>query len=309
MNILKINIIIVFLGVGLLSYGQQQSHFSNYHQYNPYRVNAAASGLLKSPEIFAGTAVTAMKIDGHPTTFYLSGVLPFKDRNFALGVSYLGDKIGVVSDNLLKISYAYRLDFDDSYRSYYRDSDSRMHEHSLSLGIDAGLRFFQDDLTSLGMTEDPTLSQNHSVTKPVFGASAMYNHPNFFIGVSVDNLVKTKNLSGEDEVNIEEEKPLYFYGGYRLWMFNDSFLLTPNVLVRHDFENSTIVNYNLKMDYNDVLEAGVGYIDYGAVNLSFGVKLFEKRFHLLYATNLYTKSNFYSSSHGIMLKYEFASYR
>ncbi len=301
MKILKINIIGLFLGVSLFSYGQQQKYFSNYHYYNLYAVNAASSVLFKSPEIFLGSSVTNINMEGRPSTVFVSGVLPFKEQNFALGVSFLNDQVGVFSDNSLKLSYAYRIQLRDA-RS---NEEGKLYEHSLSLGIDAGIRFLQDDLLSLDMSEDPTLARNYSKTTPIFGASAMYNHLDFFVGLSVDNLVRTKKSSDVERVNMEQERPFYLYGGYRFWTSNRKLLLMPNILVRHNFETPTIVNYNLRLDYNDTLEAGIGYIDSGAVNFSFGVKLWKKNLHLIYNANLYTTSNFYGSLHGIMLKYCF----
>ncbi len=303
MNILKFNIVILFLGIGLFGYGQQQKNFPNYHYYNPYAINSANSGLIKSPQLFLGSEISTMNVEGKPSTFYMSGIWTFNTKNFAVGMSYLNDKVGVFSDNLLKVSYAYRLEFDKR-----NVSNNRLYEHSLSFAIDAGLRFIQDDLLSLEMTSDPKLAENQSQTIPVFGASAMYNHPDFFVGLSMDNLI---NLSKKDELDqpeIAQEKPLYFYGGYRFWAMRDRLLLTPNLLIRHNFETPMIIDYNLKFDYNDMFLASVGYRDLGAVNFSFGVKLFEKKLDVLCMTNIYTKSNFFGNLFGLMLKYNINSF-
>ncbi len=301
MKILKINIITLFLGISLFSYGQQQKYFSNHHYYNPYAVNSASSGLLKSPELFLTSSVTNMNMEGRPSTFYASGIWTFNQKNFALGLSYLNDKVGVFSDNLLKISYAYRLNFKEEQEGSYNN----LYEHSLSFGVDGGLRFINDNLLSLEMTSDPLLARNMSKIIPVFGASVMYNHPDFFVGLSMDNLVILNKKEEVNQTKIEQEKPLYLYGGYR-WTMNERLLLTPNILIRHNFETPIIVDYSLKLDFNDMFLASVGYRDSGAVNFGFGVKLFDKKLDLIGVANLYTKSNFFGNLFGIMLKYNIA---
>ncbi len=300
MKVLKINIVTLFLGISLFSYGQQQKYFSNYHYYNSYAINSATSGLLKSPEFFLASSVTNMNIEGRPSTFYASGIWTFNQKNFALGLSYLNDKVGVFSDNLLKVSYAYRLNFSKEKEKPYNN----LYDYSFSFGIDAGLRFINDNLLSLEMTSDPSLVKNLSEIIPVFGASIMYNHPNFFVGLSMDNLINIHKKSEDaNQTKIEEEKPLYLYGGYRFWTMEDRLLVTPNILIRHNFETPIIVDYNLKMDYNNMFLASVGYRDLGAVNFSFGVKLFKKEVDLIGTANLYTKSNFFGNLFGMMLKY------
>ncbi len=303
MNALKYKITLLFLSITFFCYAQQQKKFPYYHY--PYTVNSAVSGLLKSSEIFAGSSITEKNIDGYLSSFYLSGIWTVNNKNFALGVSYLNNKIGVFSDNLLKVSYAYRLNFGDSYNNYERNLPKKFYEHSLSMGIDAGISFFEDDLISLDMIQDPRLAENKSDLVPVFGASVMYNHPFFFLGLSIDNIVNIRKKNSVEYIRIKQEKLLYLYGGYRIWLAYDSLLLTPNILIRHNFGTSTIIDYNLNFDYNDILEGGLGYIDSGTFNLSFGVKIFEKKLSLIYATYIHTKSNFYGNSHELMLKYEF----
>ncbi len=302
---MKINlkISILFLALNLSGFAQQQSMFSEFHNQNTYAINSASSALLEAPEFFLASNITNMNMPGHPTSLYASGVWTFNHKNFALGLSYTNDKVGVFSDNSLKLSYAYRLNFNNDHRNY-SNTTTHLYEHSLALSINGGIRFATDNLLDLNLNDDPILNQNQSITNPVFGVSAFYNHPNFFVGLSLDNFIKSDKKDNLNTTINEQDTPLYVYTGYRFSTMNDRLLVTPNILLRHNFQTPIIIDYNLNLDYNNAVLATIGYRDSGAINLSLGIKLFDKKLDLSCMANIYTKSNFFNNTLGLTLKYK-----
>lgn len=291
---------ILFLTLIFSAKAQQTPSFSEYN-HNPFLINPAYAGLLDKAMVSLST-FTARGFSGHtegaPATFTVSGVLPFNDRNFALGVGIVSDKIGTMSNNLVQATYSYVLDL-----TYYesRPQWALYRPHALSFGVTAGVRFFQDDLLNLGLQNDPRFSENVSATIPTIGASMIYNHNSFFAGISAPNLIG--NTFAKNVNVIKLTYPFYAYLGYRFYIDRfETMILQPNFLFKYENQAPFQADANLSFIYKNILEIGLGYKTISAVNAMVGVRISQNfRATYGYSHHISLGQSYLKSVHGFSL--------
>ncbi len=191
----------VLLGILLMFetkgvYGQQDAQYTQF-MYNKLPINAGYTGAREvlSIRVLYRDQWSGNKgggIVGSPKTTSFSIHSPLKNDHFALGFTYLNDRLGKEHKNQFDASFAYRVALGKKVK--------------LSLGINAGILWYKANLagssTTAGTGNDPALSQNVSRVLPDVGAGLYIYHPNFYIGLSVPNFIKgdlaNKNQDGSN---------------------------------------------------------------------------------------------------------------
>ena len=229
---LKYILIVVFVLTGLFSKAQQDPMFTQYMNQllsmNP--AYAGAKGVTSATIVAREQWVSW---DGHPSTQTIFVHSPLNDE-MGVGGSIMNDKLGVVSSTGIFGDYSYTITYPG--------------ERYLSLGLKAGLSFYQADLSSVdlgsGDASDPAFMYDVSRNfLPNAGVGVYFSSPDFYLGFSVPKLISNRIIDEDIETGTisKEELHAFFMGGYvfdvnRILKFKPYFMVkaTPNAPISID---------------------------------------------------------------------------
>lgn len=272
---------------------QQDPQYTQY-MYNMGVINPAyaleSQGLLKTGGIYRRQWAG---IDGGPETATLFARTPLTER-VQVGISIIHDEIGdIVKENNLTADVAYVLPVSETSK--------------LSLGVKAGVNFFDADLTGLRTTDpnDPAM-QNISESFPNFGIGAYWFGDNYYVGLSAPNLLSSKHLENESGlVTLGEENIHYFLTGGYVFDLNPDLKLKPAFMVKGVQGAPLSVDITANVLLYNRLEAGVAYRLDDAVSGLVNFRV-TPELRIGYAYD-YTTSNlgdFNNGSHEIMVLFD-----
>ena len=279
-------------------YGQQTPVFSEYN-YNAFIINSAFAGFEKNAELTLSNAGFSNQFEGAPKNLNFSFNTPLNDGRVGLGAGLIQNKIGVTSSTTVFGAYSYKLFFDHKKN---RPNWQHYYPTILSFGITAGVQLYNDNLMSLGITQDPNFQENIDVTIPIIGVGFMFNYKDLFVGVSSPNVLGT-SLASVD--NLELSNPIYAYAGYRFFTdFYRKTMIKPSFLIKKEKGAPLQTDVNLAVNFSNKIEVGGGYRSNGSINLLIGLYA-VKKFRFIYNYNTASGSAPISSTHGFVLSYRF----
>src|SRR5690606_18522997 len=135
----------------------------------------------------------------------------------------INDQIGkVVNETNVYADFAYILPLNDNLK--------------LSLGVKAGATFFNTNFNGFVYSDDlpdPAFAENLSKTFPNIGTGAYLFGDDFYVGLSIPNLLNSKHLEKDSGVvaNGVEELHFFFTGGY-VFELNDHLKLKPAFMTK-----------------------------------------------------------------------------
>lgn len=270
MKVAKVTQVLFFvcLYVNISSWGQQTPVFSDYY-YNTVIINPAYAGFYSSPDIVISNRGYINKSPGSPKTLGASFSTSIRDRKVGLSFSAISDEVGVTKTTNVTASYAYKIFFDRGF-SVSKKMNSEYIPNVMSFGISGGMLFYNEDLLSLNIPNDPKFDENINVNVPVIGLGFLYQSETFYSGISSTNILG--NILAPND-NIDLEAPIYIYAGYRIFPRGSSSLIfKPNALLKTVF-NTTQIDLNMAVNYQNSIEFGVGYRSNNSVNFVAGVYL------------------------------------
>lgn len=281
---------------------QQAPIFTNYTNSYSY-INAGFAGMSEGINLLGlyrmqwkgfvdndGTEVA-------PTTFLLTGDMPFKVLHGGVGFSVVQDKIGFEKNVNVGIGYSYHLDLGGS---------------TLGIGLAGTLLNRSVDFGQLhpNNASDPILSGlgEESAMLFDFNVGLFWQLPeSLYIGVSVMNVLEsmTKSLSDKTEssASFVTDRTFYAVAGYPI-RFEElpMFTFVPSVSVMSDIA-STQLNASAKVIYNNLFSLGVNYRPQESVGLMVGLTI--KDITVGYAYDINTLGLNVPGSHEIALSYCF----
>lgn len=279
-------------------FAQQDPQYTHY-MYNMSVVNPAYAtesvpvlnlgGLYRSQ--WAGSV-------GGPKTLTFFAHAPV-GKKIQLGLSMISDDIGggAKKENNFYADFAYVLQLKD--------------KHRLSLGLKAGFTSLQTNFNGFQFvsgdnTTDLAFQENINIFKPNVGAGAYYFTENYYIGLSVPNLLAAKHIEQRNGINAfgSEEMHYFFTGGY-VFKLTDAFKLKPAFMAKFVKGAPASVDISANVLYNDRFELGASYrIDdsvSGLVNFAVTPTL---RVGYAYDYTLSNLGQFNSGSHEIILLFD-----
>ena len=201
----KYLLINLFLLTSLMGQAQSLPQFSNY-RFNKLAYNPGYAG---SKEALSVTSIYRNQwaaITGAPKTIHVQVHAPFLNRKCGIGFSITSDKIGVEEQSSLDAVYAYRLSLGETGK--------------LSFGLSARLEYTSVGWNRLKLTDvvdDVLPDVSTSLLHPNFGAGIYYATPQFYLGISAPNLLKTTIFRGDSNnpFTIANDRTYYLMtGGY-----------------------------------------------------------------------------------------------
>ncbi len=223
---------------------QQDPQYTQY-MYNMNVVNPAYAGLKEGLALNLLYRNQWSALDGAPETFTLAAHTPVGEKT-GLGLSIIRDELGPVQETNAYADFSYTISISNKFQ--------------LALGVKAGATFHDIGLTGLELQDegDPFFAQNVNRTNPNIGTGAFLYSDNFYVGVSVPNLLNSVHLD-ENGVRFGSETNHYFVTSGYVFEPTENLKLKPSVMVKSSFEAPTSFDVNMNALFLEKFELGVSY--------------------------------------------------
>lgn len=277
-------------------FAQQTPVFADY-AYNAILINPAHAGFKNSMDFTLSNRSFVSNFQGLPNNTSLTLNSITKNRNIGFGVSALRDDIGVTSNTQFKVSFAYKIIFDEpSAGKYWWDYTP----HVFTFGLSAGALWRVEDLLSLGIENDVAFSENINEIQPTVGVGFLYNRNSFYIGFSNTNVIGS-SFTSNNTLNIES--PSYLYSGLRLYATRyKNWQIKPNFLLKYVANSPFQLDTNIAINYQNKIGFGLGYRTDNSLNI-LGLIGGKKSFRFLINYNVSMNDSPIDNSFGILLQY------
>lgn len=291
---IKILLFIVMAFCAILQLKAQQEPMYSQYMFNMLHVNPAYAGNRAVDNVTALHRNQWVGFEGHPITTTISWDRRAIDSNIGYGALIYNDKLGIENTIGLQGFYSYRIPFENA---------------SLSLGLSLGLLNFNANYSESTVIDptDPVFLQNQNSWLPTAGIGALYSTNNWYVGLSVPALLRTKKFSDiyKDSAAFGATNHYFLNAGY-IYPLNESVKLKPSILFKYVLGAPLEADINLNAWFNDKFGVGLSYRTGDAVLGMFEVQITPQiRIGYAYDQTL-TQINKYSyGAHEIMLRYEF----
>lgn len=292
----SISILACILGICLITnaYAQQDPQFTQY-MFNTLSVNPAYAGSRGHAVITALGRTQWVGFDGAPDTQNLSYDTPIGYSRLGLGLNLVNDKIGP----------SHEIYFDGNL-SYTVETGEL---GNLAFGLRLGGRILNIDWTKGRLVKDEALSARNINGKflPTIGAGIYYHEPEWYIGLSVPNFIRTehydKKLASRTTTAVERMH-FFLIAGY-VFELNENIKFKPAALTKIVSGAPLSLDVSANFLFNDKFRAGVSWRWGDSMSALLG---FQATDSLLigYAYDL-TTSNYNvtnSGTHEVMIRYD-----
>ncbi|MFH6997184.1 type IX secretion system membrane protein PorP/SprF [Flavobacterium sp. FlaQc-57] len=289
----KILLFISFLFYITSASAQQDPEYTHY-MYNMSVVNPAyATGvpaMLNLGGLYRTQWVGAV---GAPKTFTFFGHTAVTDK-VEVGLSLVSDDIGdgAKKENNFYADFAYVLNLGG--------------KNKLSLGLKAGFTSLQTNFNGFKFSDaatDLAFAENINVTKPNIGVGAYYFRDNFYVGLSVPNLLSSKHIEEKSGINAYGSESIHTFltAGY-VFQINDMVKFKPAFMSKFVTGAPISVDLTANVLYNNKFELGAAYRVNDAVSALMNINVTPSlRVGYAYDHTLSNMGQFNSGTHEIML--------
>jgi type IX secretion system PorP/SprF family membrane protein len=276
----KYSILLLFLISCLCVNAQQKPYYTQY-LLNNYILNPAFAGMESYTDVKFSYRNQWAKIEGAPVTSYLTVQQPLGKQNesneatqlqvaeknpvvrfrdvyqtpyahHGLGFSLVSDRAGYINRVSMGLTYAFHKPISNSY--------------TIAGGFTAGFTHVNVDRSKVEWgaldPNDPALGYGSGeLTKfmPELGAGILLYGRKLFVGASVLNIIPSKLKFVKSSTYGSYFEPHFFVqAGYSL-LLNNSISLVPSIAVQYINPISPLVHLNAKLNYEDLIWAGLGY--------------------------------------------------
>jgi len=179
-----------------------------------------------------------------------------------LGAYIINDVNAQVARTGISFSYAYHI---------------IMNNQQLSFGLAAKVfqyRIYKESLT-FGEEGDPVLNSNFNTVaySPDADFGVLFRSFDYFVGLSVSNLLQTSVLIGANELpNFKTFRHYWVMGGYRFTL-TEEFDLEPSTLLKTTVNWNPQGDFTLKLYYSDLFWGGLSYRTNNSIIAIVGVRV------------------------------------
>ncbi|MCK6608509.1 type IX secretion system PorP/SprF family membrane protein [Flavobacterium aquaticum] len=275
-----------------MCYSQQDSQYTQY-MYNTPLVNPAYAGSRETITAFLLHRNQWVGLDGAPVTNNFSINMPVGDSNFGVGLNFVNDEIGPVSENEFSVDLAYFIQVSENYK--------------LSLGLKGTANLFQLDVNKLRVFDptDPQFQNMDTEFSPNVGAGLYLFSDKTYFGLSVPSFFESYRYNDNNIEITKEKMHFYFIAGH-------VFTLSENIDFKPALLSKIVEGAPLQADvtanflFFDKLTLGAAYRWDASVSALAGFQISDSWF-IGYGYDLETTklANYNSGSHEIFLRYEF----
>lgn len=241
---MKWSFVIITLLISYFGFAQQDPQYTQY-MYNLSVINPAYAGSLELPSFGLLYRNQWTGIDGAPQTGTFYGHTALKNK-LGIGASVIVDQLGPVRETNLYADISYTLQFES--------------KHRLAFGLKLGVTFHDIGLNNLTVFDanDPFFSENINSTTPNLGTGLFYYTQNYYVGISIPNLLEAVHLN-TNGIRLGSETQHYFITAGYVFNLSENTKLKPSFLVKSAFNTSTSFDLNTNILLYNKLELGVSY--------------------------------------------------
>lgn len=231
---------------------QQDPHYTQY-MYNMNVINPAYAGSKENLAFGLLYRAQWVDVDGAPNTGTFAGHTPV-GKNVGLGLSAIVDEIGPVQETNVYADFSYTLKLGG--------------EHRLAFGVKAGATFHDVGLFSeigngfVPAPDDPAFSENVNETYFNVGAGFFYYTDNYYVALSVPNMLKAKHLDVTDNGTAYEfgsETQHYFLTGGYVFQLSPNTKMKPSFMLKSSFDVAPSIDGSLNFLFFEKFEIGATY--------------------------------------------------
>lgn len=247
MKALRYIVIAAGLLAGSLQVKAQQAPQFTQYMFNPLFLNPAYAGYKEQIYLQSYYRKQWAGVEGSPETFAIAGDGYIPDYNLGVGGHVMVDRLGAQRTTGGYANAAYHL----------RVSD----EGYLSFGLGAGLVNSLLDGAMLNPTNpnDPVVAAGREqVFYPDLRAGLFYYNPNFFAGISADNLFSSSFKFNNGAVLLQPETSLYFTMGTFIDV-SYNVAIKPSILYVDNFHGPSRLDLNAFFLLGEKLWLGTSY--------------------------------------------------
>ncbi len=264
-------------------YGQQDPQYTRY-MYNMNILNPAYAGSSEALNFSFLGRMQWVGIEGSPKTFTVAADLPLKKR-VGVGLSIIADKIGPTNEQNIYFDFSYTLPVTE--------------ESKLAFGLKAGATFIQLNKNKLVFNEAEYLTNNPNSVAPNFGLGFFYYTKDYYIGLSMPNILKTEHLYRNSF--IRETVHTFLTAGY-VYDISDNLSLKPSMILKATAGAPLSLDLSLNALIKRFLELGLSWRYKDSVSFLINTKVTDNiRIGYAYDYTLSELSNYNSGSHELIL--------
>lgn len=283
------------MGVGMLL-AQQVATYSQY-MFNGLAINPAYAGQHKALSASVLARFQNVGLDGAPNTQTFTAHSPLLSERAAVGLLVIHDKLSVISQTGIHVSYAYRIPLNTNYRN----------QLMLSFGLQGGLSLYNARYTQLDVYQnpDPAFDEDIRESRPNLGAGLFMSNNDFYLGMSLPSMVNNVFERGEQYETVYQNRPFIFTGGY-VFTINRMLKIKPNFLFKMVDNRPVEFDLNANVLFDGVLWVGASYKSSKQVVLITQVQATEQiQVGYSYTISAGPIRTVELGSHEIMLNYRF----
>ena len=296
--------ILMLLAVMLFAYqksiAQTEPMYSQY-MFNMLGVNPAYAGSREASSFNIFQRRQWIGLQGAPQTTSISFDQSILNKAAGWGIQLYDDKIGVEKADGINLMGATRI----------RVSEKGVLSGGLSLGL-MNYRIDLMNVTGRYTPSDPAFYANLNKWTPSLGLGIYYNTDNFYAGVSIPNILKSKLTaltlikSGLQKVN---QKHIFLTTGVVI-PINEELKLKPSTMIKIVEGAPIEADFNTNIWLRDIIGLGVSYRTGDAIIGMAEIQVNENlRFGYAYDMTISALKSYNTGTHEIMLRYEFGNFK
>ncbi len=296
--------ILMLLAVMLFAYqksiAQTEPMYSQY-MFNMMGVNPAYAGSREATGFNLFQRKQWIGLQGAPQTTSFSFDQSILNKKAGWGIQLYDDKIGVEKADGINIMGSTRIQVSEN--------------GILSGGLSFGLMNYRIDLmnvTGRFTPNDPAFYSDLNKWTPSLGLGIYYNTDNFYAGVSIPNILKSRLTafdlirSGLQKVN---QKHIFFTTGIVL-AINEDLKLKPSTMIKMVEGAPIEADLNTNVWLRDIIGLGVSYRTGDAVIGMAEIQANENlRFGYAYDMTISPLKYYNTGTHEIMIRYEIGNFK
>ena len=290
----------VMLFAYLKSIAQTEPMYSQY-MFNMLGVNPAYAGSREASSFNFFQRSQWIGLQGAPQTTSFSFDQSILNKRAGWGIQFYDDKIGVEKADGINIMGSTRIQVSEN--------------GILSGGLSLGLMNYRIDLmnvTGRFTPNDPAFYSNLNKWTPSLGIGIYYNTDNFYAGVSIPNILKSRLTafdlirSGLQKVN---QKHIFLTTGIVI-PINEDLKLKPSTMIKMVEGAPIEADFNTNIWLKDIIGLGVSYRTGDAIIGMAEIQVNQNlRFGYAYDMTISPLKFYNNGSHEIMIRYEIGNFK
>ena len=290
----------VMLFAYLKSIAQTEPMYSQY-MFNMLGVNPAYAGNREASSFNFFQRSQWIGLQGAPQTTSFSFDQSILNKRAGWGIQFYDDKIGVEKADGINIMGSTKIQVSEN--------------GILSGGLSFGLMNYRIDLmnvTGRFTPNDPAFYSNLNKWMPSLGLGVYYNTDNFYAGVSIPNILKSRLTafdlirSGLQKVN---QKHIFLTTGIVI-PINEDLKLKPSTMIKMVEGAPIEADFNTNVWLRDIIGLGVSYRTGDAVIGMAEIQVNQNlRFGYAYDMTISPLKFYNTGTHEIMIRYEIGNFK